>query len=549
MVKKKRGSHRTVKDSFSRPSSSIEWQSWMAIAAIFLVYVVLRLPGINIPLDRDEGAFGYMGQLIQDGKLPYLDGLDHKPPGAFYINALALYLVPSTEQGIHEFLLIYNLITLVCIFYLGKIYFRSLSAGLWIAFAFAVFSASPAIQGFTASTEMWMLLPIVLSLLLAVPGARKSDYRLLFLSGAAGAAACWIKPTAFTSILFVFLFVPVTVLGRYSDDRSKGLQAALKAPSSWLSGALVLSALPVFYYSYRGILSQFLYWSFQHNAAYAGLVSVNFVLQRLGLRFGEILHGDFLTLGLGLFGTIFLLVKKKPGGYFILSFFLFSLMGTIPGFGYRHYFAQLAPAAAIAGGTGLSALVGFFNSKNKQIAAAMAAAVLMVVAPVGMNRQYYLESDANNISRRYFGANPFPESRALADLIARDTSPRDPVFILGSEPQILFYAKRQSPSPFVMAYPWMASYPRYREFQEQLWHQLQAVPPKYVLDIVNLPDTLLWDGKANLEVIRQIRQWLRREYQISGVMAVTGSQGGWLTSADSPLLRTAPCVYVFRRKG
>jgi hypothetical protein len=217
------------------PESQImpRWQALAVLAAILAVYVALRLPGIGVPLDRDEGAFGYMGQLIRNGRLPYQDGLDHKPPVAFYINALALTFVPPTEHGIHGFLLVYNLLTLICIFYLGKTYFQSLSAGLWAAFAYAVFSASPAIQGFTASTEMWMLLPIASSLWLAVLGTHKNSHLFLILSGIAGATACWTKQTAFTSILFVFLLTIVATFRRNHDAPSPA-RAAIRASGAWL---------------------------------------------------------------------------------------------------------------------------------------------------------------------------------------------------------------------------------------------------------------------------------------------------------------------------
>ena len=87
-----------------------------------------------------------------------------------------------------------------------------------------------------------------------------------------------------------------------------------------------------------------------------------------------------------------------------------------------------------------------------------------------------------------------------------------------------------------------------QQAEEQLWREIQESPPKYVLDVANLPDTYMWDGKASLEIMNRIRAWLKKNYEIGGVMAVTGSRGGWLTSADSPLLRTAPCIYVCKRK-
>jgi len=44
-------------------------------AAIQTLYVAMRLPGIGVPLDRDEGACGYIDQMIREGKLPYRDCL------------------------------------------------------------------------------------------------------------------------------------------------------------------------------------------------------------------------------------------------------------------------------------------------------------------------------------------------------------------------------------------------------------------------------------------------------------------------------------------
>jgi hypothetical protein len=46
----------------------------------------------------------------------------------------------------------------------------------------------------------------------------------------------------------------------------------------------------------------------------------------------------------------------------------------------------------------------------------------------------------NAVSRRIYGLNPFPESLEIAKYIRRTSSPDDSVYVVGSEPQILFYA-------------------------------------------------------------------------------------------------------------
>ena len=467
--------------------------------SILIVYVLLRLPGIAVPLDRDEGAFGYIGQVINRGGLPYLDALDHKPPVAFYINALALHFVQPTPEGVHLFLLVYNLLTLICVFFVARIYFRSISAAFCAAFAFAVFSASPAIHGFTAGTEMYALLPTTLSLLLAVYGVRKDKLLPLFLSGIAGAVACWTKQTAFTSVLFVFLFLCIESL--------RGPVRNWKMPALWLSGAVLFSAALVFYFYARGIFKPFIYWCFTYELAYAR-VPLSDTWQMMRDRFAEIVRGDFILPAAGLAAAVWSIFRKQAVGYFLAGFLVLSFTGTIPGYTYPHYFVQLAPSVAMAGGYAFSLLL------ERRRAVILVCGLLVLAISIGANRQYFLESDPNTISRYYFGDNPFPEAKAIADFIAVATSADDRVLILGSEPEILFYAQRRSPTPFVMIYPLTSVHDRYKEFQETLREDVQKTPPKYVVDVSKIGSSIAWDGVGNVELLRNLRGFIAQHYRL-----------------------------------
>jgi hypothetical protein len=93
----------------------------------------------------------------------------------------------------------------------------------------------------------------------------------------------------------------------------------------------------------------------------------------------------------------------------------------------------------------------------------------------------------------------------LAAFVAAATTPADPVFIMGSEPQILFYAERRSPSTFLMIYPLTSTYPRYKEFQETVWREIQKTPPKLILDAAAIPTSILWDESADLDIMDHLR--------------------------------------------
>ncbi len=185
---------------------------WFVWIAICLVYILIRLNTVSIPLDRDEGIFGYAGQVILNNGLPYRDVFDQKPPVAFYLNALALLFVPPTSTGIHTFLHLYNFLTLIVLFFLAKAYTESYTIGLWVAFSYAVFSSSPAIQGFTASTEMFLLLPISMSLLFAVLAVQRRSILFSSASGICGALAFFTKQTAAFILVFVCLYVLASLI-------------------------------------------------------------------------------------------------------------------------------------------------------------------------------------------------------------------------------------------------------------------------------------------------------------------------------------------------
>ncbi len=76
---------------------------------IVLTIVILFLPILlSLPIYNDNGAYAYMGTLFFEGKLPYIDGWDHKGISMYLINALGYLIGVKHLMGIRllEFLLI-----------------------------------------------------------------------------------------------------------------------------------------------------------------------------------------------------------------------------------------------------------------------------------------------------------------------------------------------------------------------------------------------------------------------------------------------------------
>lgn len=536
----------SVATGAGRSAPAWSWRTAIAALAVVALYVALRLPGLAVPLDRDEGTFGLMGQVINRGGLPYRDALDHKPPVAFYLNALALHFVPATPQGIHVFVLLYNLLTLICLFLLAKVCFRSIAAGLWCGFAYAVFSASPAIQGFTASTEMYALLPSVLSLLLALLWADNPRPGIAVLSGIAGAIACWTKQTAFTSVLFAFLFICLDSLRNRNQARSANRWSRVASgPLCWLAGATLFSAGVALWFYAHGIFSEFIFWCFRYELSYAR-VPLSETLEKMPRRLAAIARGDLMLPLAGIAVALWNIIRNRPRAYFLLGYLALSFLGTVPGYTYRHYFVQLAPAVALAGGYGIYVLLERVRPHGFQPPAAALCAVLIVGVSVAANRAYFFSSDPNAVSREFFGDNPFPEAPALAAYLASVTQETDRVLVVGSEPEILFYAARQSPSPFIMFYPLTDANPHYREFQNQMWRDVRRAAPKYIVFVENIESSYLWDDAAESDIIDNLNDYIKAGYKLERRMLVAAEKQ-WIGPGESVPDSDDPFISIYRR--
>jgi hypothetical protein len=535
------------------------------------VYILIRVNTVSIPLDRDEGIFGYAGQVILNNGLPYRDVFDHKPPVAFYLNALALpyrdvfdhkppvafYLnalallfVPPTSTGIHTFLHMYNFFTLIVLFFLAKIYTESYSTGLWVAFIYAVFSSSPAIQGFTASTEMFLLLPISMSLLFGVLAVQKRSILFSLVSGICGALAFFTKQTAGAILVFIYLYLIVSQVGTIVI-KNTNKRTAIRILLSWGAGCLLVPLVLAGYYSYHNVFDEFLYWSFTHNLIYSMRISLWDTLPRIYSIGLKIVKSNFLIIAMGLAVSLFACFRRNRKGCFMLGFLVCSFLATVPGTVYVHYFAQTAPAVSLAGGWAVALCLSMIPDRMLRRSVALLTAATIVAVPIWVHSGYYYRQSHIEFSRSFFGANPFPESEDLAAFLAERTSKEDTIFIIGSEAQIFLLSQRQSSSSFALIYPLMTEYPRYKEFQRKAWDEVKSRRPKYII-IFRLPFSLLWDGKADLWIVKKTKQLTDKAYFLEAVMTIDKPKGDLrLFSEDEQAVREAAENYypilIFRR--
>jgi len=545
---KRKNSKKTSWRFFSDPVL-VHAAAWIAV---WCIYVGLRFNSISIPLERDEGLFGYIGQVIRDGGLPYRDAIDHKPPGVYYIYAAALLLFPPTPAGVHLFLLIYNALTFMALYGVVRLARGSSSAGLLTALCYAVLSSSPQVEGFAASTEMILLLPLALSLAGALLAIRWSSVVMAFASGVLAAAVVWIKHTG--------IFLALTVLclqlaAQQSADfqRSRQMRSSAGYAAAWLAGFFALSLGVVGYFYIRGGGDDFLYWNFIFNYYYGTGQDIVSSLPKLSASLRALCTAHPVIVGAALGCVVFGVAVRDVRGLCLLLFLVASLAAVVPGYAYPHYFAQLTPALALGAGFGLERFTNAVASARLRQGLIALCCCGVCGVPVWQDVGYYVRSSSDELSKRFFSPNPFPETIEAATYIAHNSTQRDKVFIFGSEAQILFYSRRKSASRFVLLYPLTRTiYPQHRLHQQQAWDEITQSRPTYVV-VVNVFQSVLWDGKADLWLYRQLMDFVAQRYELVAAVPVAYPRGRLITHPDSNKIAKEIADYkytikIFRRR-
>ncbi|MBV9181525.1 MAG: hypothetical protein JO356_09435, partial [Acidobacteria bacterium] len=83
----------------------------MVIAGAALVRFHLR----NMPLERDEGEYAYVGQLMLHGISPYQLAYSMKLPGTYVFYAAILKIFGQTPAAVHEGLILVNATSIVLV--------------------------------------------------------------------------------------------------------------------------------------------------------------------------------------------------------------------------------------------------------------------------------------------------------------------------------------------------------------------------------------------------------------------------------------------------
>ncbi|MCL6519689.1 MAG: glycosyltransferase family 39 protein [Armatimonadetes bacterium] len=431
---------------------------WVLRGALLLtiaLIIIVRIRFLGVPLERDEGEYAYMAQLMLDGVLPYLLAYSMKLPGIYVVYALIMLLFGQTIAGIHLGLLGVNVATIILIYFVGKRLMGE-CAGVISGISFAMFSISPWIQSLWANSEHFVILPAVGGLLLLLKAYTKGRPSMFFLSGLLFGFAIIVKQHGMFFAIFAILY---TFYLRLSN-RSVVLPRLLNAEGLLAVGVAVPYVVTCAILLAVGVFEKFWFWTVKYASEYTSLTTLPFGIENFNLT-AEVIGVPVLPLWfLSAFGlTAFIWDRKsREHAAFLVGLLVFSFLAGCPGLYFRqHYFILLLPAASLFVARSVVSINRVLRESKVPSLGFIPVIIFIFASNYGLYTQEDLlfKTDGRMLCRAVYGHSPFPESIEIAKYIRRHTTERDRIVVFGSEPQIPFYAHRRSAVPYIYTYPLM----------------------------------------------------------------------------------------------
>ncbi|MCJ7708712.1 MAG: glycosyltransferase family 39 protein [Anaerolineales bacterium] len=485
-----------------RGPKTLSGRRW--VLALMAVVLTLLAFGLHLPssprfatMGPDSGMFAYGAQEVLSGRVLYRDVWDNKPPGVFYLDALALLLGGGSPWAIWWLGVVWvSLISIVLLLVLSQLTDRG-SAFLG-SILFLLTLLYPGYYSGGNLTEVYALLPQTLTLGLAGAYFRSRNQALLFWIGVLTAGAMLFKPTTFSISLAAAVVIVCRDVKQGSARRAIGHLATIA-----LGGALALGIVAAYWWA-KGALGDLWQATVVHNLIYAeggfslrgmyGAVRMLVVLQPMEAVVAAAVGG--VAVFAWRFRRTALSSPKESevsqetgepleaarahdwrtwaiaGALLAIPLELMFLL--ISGRNYGHYFLTPLPALSTAAAYLFYEVRGLLKGAGTLGVGAIAALALLATVLGG----WFVEVAVKELPRGEQLASatqPLRGSYALdgmSQYVVEHTDPEDIVLVWGNHPDVNFLTGRRAPSKYVFAmnlfFPGHEGTSRFDVFLEEL---------------------------------------------------------------------------------
>jgi hypothetical protein len=527
--------------------------SWVVacLLVIVLLTAAVRIRLVDVPLERDEGEYAYAGQLILQGVPPYRHVYNMKMPGIYAAYALIEAAFGETRQAIHIGLLIVNAVTILLVFLLTTRLYGQV-AGVSAAATFAFLSLGQPVQGIFANAEHFVLPPALGGILLLMRSENRRGPWPTLAGGVLLGIAFLTKQHGAAFIVFAGLYLLHSELrGRPFQWKPFSARCLL-----FFVGVLLPFGLTCLVLWWAGTFDKFWFWTFEYAQEYVSGLPLSDGWYNLRHRI------EFLVLsaplvcvlaGVGLTAWVWNRKARKQCS-FVAGFTIFSFLAVCPGLYFRpHYFVFILPALSLLTGIAISSLEDLFaGSRAVRLGRAVCFLVIAgsILQGACAQRSFLFFSDPVMACRTTYGLNPFPESLEIARYIREHTTKDDRIAVIGSEPQIYFYAHRRAATGYIYTYALMEDHDFAHVMQQEMIQEIESARPKYLI-FVNIPTSWLARPESTTHIFEWSERYRDEFYEVAGIIDIVSwdqTLYRWDTEAIGYTPKSEFWLAVFVRK-
>jgi Dolichyl-phosphate-mannose-protein mannosyltransferase len=512
-----------------------------ALAVAVLLVIAVRVRLLQIPLERDEGEFAYAGQLLLQGIPPYKLAYNMKLPGTYASYAAIMSVFGESTAGIHFGFLLVNLGTLVLLFFVAR-RLLDLPHAVVACICYALLSMSSGVMGLEAHATHLVVLGALGGLLLLLR-ARESR-RLWAFAGSgivSGLSLVCKQPGLFFGLCGAAILLRDLALCPPAQ-RGAGLKNIIFF-CACLALPFLLTCLLM---AWAGTFDRFWFWTVEYAPVHAKLLTWQMGRADLAAfnQQAGALRWTWVVAAAGL--ICLLLDKARSEARFVIGCLLvFSLIAfTASFYFFPHYFIMVLPAISL-----LIAIAARRAASAMGEAIPAACLALACAAFIFAQRALWFEQTPEAASRALCGENPFPEAVPIAKYIQEHSAAGDTIAIMGSEPEICFYAHRHSASGYIYMYDLMQSHQYAAAMQREMMQQIEAAKPAFLL-LVNVG--LSWGAstKSDLTIMDWAVAYAGKYYNVAGKvwMLPDRTEYIWGREASTRTFDTPMRVTILQRK-
>jgi hypothetical protein len=536
-------------DGFAGSPSSVSrsaYGAYVCYAALLLAlaaFAAVRFHFRNLPLERDEGEYAYMGQLLLQGVPPYKLAFTMKLPGTCAAYAVMMAVFGETPAGIRIGMILVTTLSSILVFLLGKRLYGTLT-GTIAGITYIFLAIRPGVLGLEGHATHFVVLTAMAGILLLLRAIDREATSLFFASGLLFGLSFLMKQPGIFFGFFAGCYWLWTEWKRGLAWKNVVLRGGA------LVGGVALPYLLLCLWLWRaGVFANFWFWTWTYARQYGSILSLA-DSWRLCLKYTlpwAVRPFVLCEIGLaGLAAPLWCRYARTHGG-FVAGFFVTSALAVCPGLYFRpHYFIVLLPAVALCVGIAVECaereLRG--HSLGRMAYVPLLLFAIAYLASVHGQWKTYFRLDPAALSQKMCTKGlACPDPVLVADFIKAHAAPQDRLGIIGSEPEICFYTRLRCTSSYIYMYPLMERQRFAKQMQADMKREFERARPRFVIYVDN---SWSWNWQPTYAENQSFFDWawgfVHGGYELVDEVPVTDTG-----SETSHLWGDRPMLYVFQR--